>query len=233
MTRILTDNEFVVSFQERSGLVADGVAGPATIAALDRLAPLVSVSRRLVAPDAFFSIARARFGSLSQRQVDGFNTLLGAMSAWPVSWVAYGLATAWHETAATMQPIKERGGPQYFFRMYDKDGDRPSVARDLGNTEPGDGVKYAGRGYAQITGRRNYTHFGIEDTPDDALMPDVAARIMVDGMASGAFTGKANRDYLPGDYVNARRIINGTDKAEMIARYARDLEGALVAGRWS
>lgn len=233
MTCILTDNEFVVSFQERAGLVPDGVAGPATIAALDRLLPLVSTSRRLVSPDAFFASVRSRFGGLSQKQVDGFNVLLDAMKAWPVSWVAYGLATAWHETGETMQPILEYGGPAYFKRMYDIEGQRPAKARELGNLTPGDGVRYSGRGYVQLTGKINYARYGLADRPDDAMKPDVAASVMVDGMENGVFTGKALRDYLPGNYVAARRIINGTDKAELIAGYARDFETALVAGRWS
>lgn len=56
---------------------------------------------------------------------------------------------------------------------------------------------------------------------------------MVDGMEAGRFTGKKLSDYLPGDYVNARRIINGTDKAEQIAGYARQFEAALKAGGWA
>ena len=53
-------------------------------------------------------------------------------------WLAYSLGTAYHEVAFTMQPIHERGGPKYFFYMYDKDGGRPKVAAALGNTEKGD-----------------------------------------------------------------------------------------------
>lgn len=179
-------------------------------------------------PARFFATVRARFGPLSQTQVDGFNALLRALADWPVSWKAYALATAWHETATTMQPIKEHGGPAYFTRMYDPRGARPHVAANLGNTKPGDGVKFAGRGYVQLTGRRNYTRYGIVDRPDDAMKPDIAAAIMRDGMAQGIFTGKKLSDYLPGDYVGARRIINGTDKAKLIAGYAEAFEDALA-----
>jgi predicted chitinase len=184
-------------------------------------------------PVAFFAEVRIEHGPLKAKQVEGFNALLTAMDAWPISWVAYGLATSWHETAATMQPIKEFGGQAYFKRMYDPKGQNPKLAARLGNTQPGDGAKYAGRGYVQLTGRANYAKYGIADTPDDAMKPDVAARILVDGMSKGVFTGKKLADYLPGDYANARRVINGTDRAAHIANLAIGFEAALTAGGWS
>lgn len=214
---------------------ADGDFGPATLrASLKVLNGEVGGNGRhsLTAPDAFFTELRKAFGSLNKTQVDGANTLLKAMERWPVSWAAYGLATAWHETARTLQPIKEHGGPVYFHRMYDKDGERPTVAQRLGNTRPGDGVKYAGRGYVQITGRANYEKYGIAGDPDRALRPDCAAHILVDGMEKGVFTGRKLADYLPGDFVNARKIINGLDKAETVALYAKAFEAALTAGGW-
>ena len=63
-----------------------------------------------------------------------------------------------------------------------------------------------------------------------ALQADVAARIMFTGMAEGWFTGKKLGDYMANgkaDYVNARRIINGTDRAGQISGYARVFEAAL------
>jgi putative chitinase len=197
------------------------------------LTPVAAPTAKLANPEAFFAEVRIDHGPLTVPQVEGFNALLAAMFAWPVSWVAYGLATAWHETAATMQPIKEFGGPKYFHRMYDPKGANPKLAARLGNTQPGDGAKYAGRGYVQLTGRANYAKYGIADTPDDAMKPDVAARILVDGMSKGVFTGKKLADYLPGDYANARRIINGTDRAAHIANLAIGFEGALAQGGWA
>lgn len=232
MTTKHTDNEaFVRWVQGVVGVRVDGHAGPATRRAVER-ATTASAAPALFDYGKFFARVRDDFGKLTQPQVDGFSIVTAALKGWDVTWVAYALATAWHETAHTMQPIKEYGGDAYFKRMYDIQGARPEKARELGNEKPGDGARYAGRGYVQLTGRTNYRRFGIENTPDDAMKPEVAARIMRDGMEQGAFTGKKLADYLPGDYVNARRIINGRDKAELIAGYARNFEVALIAGGW-
>lgn len=188
------------------------------------------IVRTLKTPSEFFASVRDSFGALSQEQVDGFNALLKAMAEWPVTWAAYGLATAWHETAHRMQPIRERGGHAYLDKY-----DTGRLAAALGNTpaDDDDGQKYGGRGYVQITGRKNYEAFGIADSPDDALDPEIAARILLEGMERGVFTGKKLSDYLPGDYVGARRIINGSDKAELIAGHARAFQAALINGGWS
>lgn len=216
---------------------ADGIAGPRFLRALQKaLTGEMGGNGRhsLTNAPAFFLKVREKFGALTQSQVDGINVLLENMEKWPLTWAAYGLATALHETASTLKPIKEYGGDAYFHRMYDKDGERPSKAKELGNINAGDGVRYAGRGFVQITGRDNYRKFGIENTPDKALEPECAAHILVSGMENGTFTGKKMADYLTGqtDYVGARKIVNGTDKAHMIAGYARDFESALQAGGW-
>jgi hypothetical protein len=68
------------------------------------------------------------------------------------------------------------------------------------------------------------------------MKPDIAAEILFTGMEDGWFTGKALDDYfnlLATDYVGARRIVNGTDKASLIAGYARDFEEALKAAGYS
>lgn len=227
-----SDNEaFVRWIQGVVGVTVDGHAGDKTRRAVERQL-IGDPSPPLFDFGKFFAAVRADFGKLTQPQVDGFSIVIAALKGWDVTWTAYALATAWHETAHTMQPVKEYGGDAYYKKMYDIEGARPDKARELGNVNPGDGVRYAGRGYVQLTGRDNYRKFGIENTPDDAMKPEVAARIMQDGMEGGLFTGRALHDYLPGDYVNARRIINGRDKAELIAGYARNFERALTAGGW-
>lgn len=192
---------------------------------------------------AFFATVRARLGPLKQSQVAGFTAVLDAIEGAPLSHQAYMLATAWHETAATMQPIKEIGRPSYFTRMYDVAGDRPKLCIANGNTCAGDGPRYFGRGYVQLTWKANYANAGeklgvdLVDNPDLAMRPDIAARILREGMAEGWFTGKRLSSYLPAQgvatreqYINARRIINGTDRAEMVEGYAQAFERALRDG---
>lgn len=175
---------------------------------------------------------------LEQSEVDGCNAILDACEAasWPLDWTAYALATALHETAFTMQPISERGGEKYWTRLYDVKGNNPARARRMGNLLPGDGVKYRGRGFVQLTWCNNYAKAAMvigKDLvliPDLAMRPDLAARIMVSGMDQGWFTGKKLADYTrPSgfDYLGARRIINGADKAGQIAGYARKFAAAL------
>jgi putative chitinase len=178
-------------------------------------------------------------GRMTEAQERGTSAVLAAMDGLPTRHVAYALATAFHETAFTMQPIKERGGKAYFTRMYDVTGERPALAKRMGNTKAGDGPKYAGRGYVQLTWLANYRKasqkLGIDlvCNPDRAMEPELAALIMRHGMVEGWFTGKKLSDYLSDaktDYRNARRIINGTDRADEIAGYALAFEAALRAG---
>jgi len=182
-------------------------------------------------------------GKLSQQQVNGLNFILNVWEAEHATkddrWLAYALGTAHHEVAATMQPIHERGGENYFFRMYDKAGQRPKVAKALGNTQAGDGVLFHGRGYVQLTGRANYrkmqNKFGVDLTSNataanGVLQPAMAAMIMFYGMERGIFTGKKFADYFNAskeDWINARRIINRLDRAEKIAGYGQRYYAAI------
>jgi predicted chitinase len=83
--------------------------------------------------------------------------------------------------------------------------------QDLGNTHPGDGPRYKGRGYIQLTGRANYHSYGaklglpLEDIPDLALQPDAAARIFAAYFSGRDIPGKAAR----GDWEGVRRAVNG------------------------
>ena len=182
--------------------------------------------------------------TLSASEVAGCEAILSACGGWSASWTAYALATAYHETKHTMQPVREDGTPAYFLRMYDIEGQRPAVARVLGNLKPGDGALYAGRGYVQLTGRGNYAKAQIAlgpdfvVTPDLALEPANAARILRLGIGEGWFTGQRLSNYLYGPrgtaraFVSARRVINGQDRAEMVAEYAMQFQTALASGGW-
>lgn len=208
-------------------------------AALTNLADLMARKnaglRIINNPTVFFEEVRKVTGPLDQVQVDTINRLLVSASKWRTSWLAYGLATAFHESR--LLPIHEEGGPAYLSKY---DG-----RADLGNNQLGDGVRYAGRGLVQLTGRRNYTKAGkalgldLVGNPDLALEPEHATRILVWGMETGAFTGKSLSSYLPAEkathqqFVNARRIINGTDRATKIAEYAAGFQTAVTKGDWS
>lgn len=201
----------------------------------------------LTDPQAFFGLLRTGLlgPTLSATEVDGCNAILSAMEGAPLSWAAYALATAYHETASTMQPIREYGGPIYLTRMYDVTGARSQLAISMGNTCAGDGPKYCGRGYVQLTWKANYKRAADECSvdlvayPDKAMEPAVAAKIMRRGMEEGWFTGKSFASYLPaqgkatsGQFSYARHIINGTDKAQQIAAHAIEFQRALEAGGW-
>jgi putative chitinase len=201
----------------------------------------------LANPTAFFDSMRAGLLGpvLTAEEVNGCNAILEAMDGLPLSYVAYALATAYRETASTMQPIREYGGPSYLTRMYDVSGARPQLALTNGNTCAGDGVKYCGRGYVQLTWKNNYARAAKEcgvdlvASPDTAMRADVAAKIMRAGMVEGWFTGKKLSDYLPirgpaerGMFVKCRYIINGSDHAGEIADHAMAFQRALVLGGW-
>jgi len=139
-----------------------------------------------------------------------------------LEWAAYMLATVFHECAGTWQPIEEYG---------------KGKGRTYGQPEPGNGHVYYGRGYVQLTWPGNYKTIGkilgvdLYGNPDLALVPETAYKIMSYGMRKGTFTGarlgqKINDEKC--DYVDARRIINGLDKAELIAGYARKFEHILT-----
>lgn len=137
-----------------------------------------------------------------------------------------------------MQPVVENGGKERLRRMYDIQGDRPDKARALGNMQPGDGAKYTG-GKVQLTGRRNFRRLGerlgldLEGNPELIYDMEISTAALFTGMLEGLFTGKKLDDYtdLSGnlDAVKARRVVNGSDKAEDIASLYRRWLDALQA----
>lgn len=204
-------------------------------------------------PEAFYAYLRERDevfgGKIRPAQFEGIEAdlKLGA-GRLPTSWMAYALATDYHETAHTMQPIHELGGRDYLAKY-----DTGRLAAALGNTPEadGDGILYAGRGKPQVTGRANYAKaddrlhvFGILKpgenlltNPDLMLRMDVATGALIFGMLEGWYTGKTFRHYLLNpatrdQFAAARRIINGQDRAELIAGYALVFQEALRRGEW-
>lgn len=167
----------------------------------------------------FFDYARTTLfgGKLRTGQVAGMTLLLDTWekdhAAKDDRWLAYILATVHHETDQTFRPIEEYG-------------------KGRGKTYP----PYYGRGYCQLTWDYNYDKFGkllqidLLGRPELALDPAHAAPILFVGMIRGLYSGKKLGDYIGGakcNWVGARRIVNGTDKAHAIAEYARRFYAAI------
>ena len=205
---------------------------------------------------AFFNHIREKLfsGGLEQTQVDGINALVlaGVQNSLTVQQHAYVLATAYHETARTMQPVREYGrgaGRKYGTWQTNSMGVQYCPKNCSGNavyTQEECPHLFYGRGHVQLTWYDNYQrasrelnqnlpeneHIDLVAQPDLALNNDISAKIIVLGMKQGWFTGKKLSDYINDhrtDFVSARRIVNGTDKADQIARYARIFETALNA----
>lgn len=214
--------------QRHVGVTADGIWGPATAAAIACALGMGTARRTLANAEAFFAGLRKVTGPLAQIQVEVVNRLLADAAHWPAGWLAYGLATAWHE--ARLKPIEEWG---------------KGKGRDYGKVNSTGKAPY-GRGLVQLTWHANYetmdTALGLggrlAKNYDLALDPAIASRILVVGMERGLFTGKSLATYLPAElgtlseFRAARRIINGTDRADLIASYADKIQMALIAGEW-
>lgn len=179
---------------------------------------------------AFYDSVRKSFGKLSNDQVDGFNAILDQWEKekyTDLRWLAYMLATAWHETARTMQAIREYGRGK---------------GRKYGKVDPKTGHAYYGRGLVQLTWADNYKKMGkliglhLYENPDMALDLKFAVEIMFEGMLTrksfkGDFTGVSLENYFnktKNDPIGARKIINGTDKAQLIAKHHAKFLSALT-----
>ncbi len=183
----------------------------------------------------FFAYARrAPFGGrLTQAQVQGCEAIIAAArEITDDRHLAYILATAFHETGGKMQPVREG------FAKTDA-GARRAVAGRRYAVEK-NGHVYYGRGLPQLTWERNYIRMGLvlgvdmKNNPDLMLDPDLSARALVLGMTDGMFTTKRLSDYFNAttdDPEGARRIVNGTDKASLIAGYHTAFLDSIKAAR--
>ncbi len=192
-----------------------------------------------------FKIIRERFGRLDQGQVNQLNLLVSEMDkdkSISYAQAAYILATAWHEVGPKLLPIKEWGEGKkldYGRWMVNSKGEKYCYKNDRRKevyTYAEYPHLYFGRGFVQLTWYSNYEKAGNKlgvdflSNPDLVMQTDNAIKIMIIGMKEGWFTGHKLSHHINQsrkDYENARRIINGTDKAKKIAGYAGTFERAL------
>lgn len=195
-----------------------------------------TVGMSAVNDDKFFVEMRRILGPLSQSEVNGINLILAEAKKrnTPINQFSYMGATDWWETGKSWQPVREA----YYLNMSE-------TAKEAWRKRNLRYWPYYGRGLVQLTWEYNYRRAGqklgldLVNLPDLALRPDVAVQIMFDGMEEGWFTGKALDDYIDeidepdsedlAEYVNARKIINGTDKALTIGKMAVEIEHAVRA----
>ncbi len=183
-----------------------------------------------------FNIVRKHFGRLNQGQVDGINAIMSAINKYKIAnpcYVAYIFATAWHETAHTMQPIEEYGkGKKRKYGQWVKNSNGFEYCYDMGKCYLKKDYPhlYYGRGYVQLTWLANYfkateeLQIDFVMSPENALKSEYASKILVMGMLQGWFTGLALDDCIYGgsfnQFMKARKIINGNDKKRLIANHA-------------
>lgn len=186
---------------------------------------------------------------ISQSQVDGIEGLLSAfddVGDGRRDTLAYGLATAYHETGARMVPVREglattdAGARAAVNKLAKARGPKSAVARYALPAGPY-GHVYYGRGHVQLTWLENYEKSSADagkdlvQYPDAMLDPVISARVLFRGLLDGRWNGKGKglRFYLDkGDWVEARRTVNVLDKAQEIARYAQIFHEALVAAHY-
>jgi len=172
--------------------------------------------------DKFLALYKEEYPALSDDKADGLRFLLEQMNAddkiTDPRWISYMLATVKHECAGTWKPIAEYGKGE---------------KREYGKIDKETGQAYYGRGYVQLTWKDNYkamssiTGHDLVREPDLAMNADIAYKIMSFGMRNGSFTVVGLKKYVNPekcDFVHARRIINGMDRAETIAEYANIIE---------
>lgn len=186
--------------------------------------------------------------TIEKEQVDGLEFLLGQIESDPfwkhIPQISYALATTYHETAGSMQPVEEA----YYLEKQVSKAFMLKVQKGFRY------YPYFGRGYPQTTWLTNYKRADRElkkqkpelvaqfeaetkqkldliNKPEQMKHPLIAYATMTLGMHQGWFTGKKLDDFIKGskkDYTNARTIINGHDKAGLIAGYARAFEKILL-----
>lgn len=201
---------------------------------------------------SFYDQVRPKLGGLTGPNVMGFELFIteALRRAMPLAQFAYCLATAWWETAHTMQPVLEA----YWVSPHD----RAKHDAYLRTHRPSSRYfPFYGRSYPQWTWERNYKlatdmwnsryragepSVDFVANPDAIMDPKYGIPLFFDGMEEGWFTGKKEADYIDSvdesdaedfrEFTAARRVVNGTDKAREISELALTFEHALRAAAY-
>jgi hypothetical protein len=191
----------------------------------------------------FFTAIRPAMGPMTPETVAGIEALLDAGRWLPMHHMAHVMAQVRRETGGWMAPIKETVMPHH----KNKNPSDAEVIRRLDRAFAAGKLSWVktpywrggefGRGQIQLTHAKNRAKFGITNR-DDLLRMDVSARVAVEGMREGKFTGRKLADYtFPRDLgnpptTNPRRIVNGKDgsdaeiaKSHMMFASAMELAG--------
>jgi hypothetical protein len=196
-------------WQGGSGLIADGIVGPRCLA-------LLGVGE-LPEPELplEFELVRKLFPATKPANVARYLPYVSA------ALLAHGLTDRAMILACmgTIRAESEGFVPitEYPSQFNTKEGLGPFSAydgrKDLGNTKAGDGARFKGRGFVQLTGRANYEHYGkvlgfdLAAAPDLANAPEVAAMLLAAFLADKA---KAMREAIADkDLKKARKLVNG------------------------
>jgi putative chitinase len=192
------------------------------------LGPSARPPRRLE-PDAFLALYQTKRRELASRQaenLDAFIRLLSADESLAEAGQRAFLIAATEEETAPWALLEERGNDEHFQRY--------EANKALGNTEPGDGYRYRGRGYFMLTGRSNYRRMGqalglnLEQEPDLLLEPSVAYRALYAWMIEGAGRDRKPVDFLAEGNTDYRRAAETAgmppEQAHRIAGAAMEIE---------
>jgi murein DD-endopeptidase MepM/ murein hydrolase activator NlpD len=206
--------------------------------------------------DFFFSKIKpelshaSSFGKTARHEIpqltaDHYNELFDAWDAdaalTDLRWLAYILGTAYHETGYVVRPIRETGRDNEadVVRLLEAAYEKGRIKKRYWLPQE-NGQRFYGRGFVQLTWADNYKRVGqaiglgtaLYDRADMALDRPPSVKIIYKGMIDGLYTPGHTlpRYFAPGrtaEWVNARRIVNGYDKAEQIADYAKTYLAAL------
>src|SRR5262245_34711825 len=179
--------------------------------------PIAFVGKAQVALQPDFEFRRRQSTTNRDRSVQAI-TAAAKVRQLAKAQIAYILATAEHESDSFNTLEEYSDGSQYEGR------------NDLGNTKAGDGPRFKGRGYVQLTGRRNYTRYseitGVELVKLPFILmnwPALSVFVIVDGMIRGVYTSRRLDEFVNSskqDFFNARLVVNGHDRAQKIADQA-------------